>query len=356
MRTERGAGAEVGMGSAELHARDETGVARDGTQRARSGVPGWGSASEPSYYDIPILKAPVWTWEVPTYFYLGGLSAGAFILGRLAERFGPAGDRSVARAGAIAAFAGLVPCAPLLVTDLGDPVRFHHMLRVWKPTSPMNLGAWTLTAYSGFATAAVLRELLRERDTELGERLKGTTGATLLAIQDAAGIPVALLLASYTGVLLSCTANPLWCKNPWIGAHFAASAISAGTDAITLGLELTGSGTEAGKKAVDRIAMAAHIAEAATLAGVISFAGRRAAPMMRGGHGTRLALGVGGLAVAGVLANLPVSGRLRTAARLAAAGIGLASTYSIKTAIFTGGREAARDPRLSRDVTRAGGK
>jgi len=29
---------------------------------------------EPSYYGQPALKAPVWTWEVPLYFFLGGIA------------------------------------------------------------------------------------------------------------------------------------------------------------------------------------------------------------------------------------------------------------------------------------------
>jgi len=45
----------------------------------------------------------------------------------------------------------------LLIADLGRPERFHHMLRVAKPSSPMSVGTWILTAYgpgSGLAAAA----------------------------------------------------------------------------------------------------------------------------------------------------------------------------------------------------------
>ena len=35
------------------------------------------------------------------------------------------------------------------------------MLRVWKPSSPMNLGSWTLTVYTLLGGIAALRELLR---------------------------------------------------------------------------------------------------------------------------------------------------------------------------------------------------
>ena len=37
---------------------------------------------------------------------------------------------------------------PLLISDLGRPERFHHMLRVLKPTSPMSVGSWVLGASS----------------------------------------------------------------------------------------------------------------------------------------------------------------------------------------------------------------
>ena len=40
------------------------------------------------------------------------------------------------------------------------------MLRVFKPWSPMNLGAWVLTAYSGVAAVALLREWARGRGEE----------------------------------------------------------------------------------------------------------------------------------------------------------------------------------------------
>ena len=48
----------------------------------------------------------------------------------------------------------------LLVLDLGDPLRFHHMLRVFKPSSPMSLGTWSLTIYSLPLTVIVATELL----------------------------------------------------------------------------------------------------------------------------------------------------------------------------------------------------
>jgi len=82
---------------------------------------------------------------VPAYFWLGGMAAGAYVTASLAHGFGSADDRRATAGGYYLAAAALVPCAPLLIADLGRPDRFHHMLRIFKPLSPMNLGAWTLT-------------------------------------------------------------------------------------------------------------------------------------------------------------------------------------------------------------------
>src|SRR5256885_5928587 len=81
------------------------------------------------------------------------MAAGAYVTASLAHNFGSADDRRAAAGGFYVAAAALVPCAPLLIADLGRPERFHHMLRIFKPLSPMNLGAWTLTGFTPIAFA-----------------------------------------------------------------------------------------------------------------------------------------------------------------------------------------------------------
>src|SRR4051794_26974191 len=107
--------------------------------------------ARPAYYDVSMLKPPVWEKPIGVYFFLGGLAAGAYLLARVAERAGGERYRPITRAGSAVALLGALPCAPLLIEDLGDPKRFHHMLRVFKPESPMNFGAWALTTFSGAA-------------------------------------------------------------------------------------------------------------------------------------------------------------------------------------------------------------
>src|SRR5687767_696382 len=163
--------------------------------------------AEPAYHNVSILKSPVWKWEIATYFFLGGISAASYVLARLAERAGGERYRDLTRAGTYVSFAALLPCAPLLIADLGDRSRFHHMLRIFKPSSPMNLGTWLATGYGGVCTTAMLRERARDR-RNLIERLRarGLISELLCAGHDFVGIPLALGVAGYTGVLLSCTA------------------------------------------------------------------------------------------------------------------------------------------------------
>ena len=76
------------------------------------------------YYKYPVVRRPVWTWEVPAYFWLGGMASGAYVTAALAQNFGSPDDRRVAAGGYYVAAAALVPCAPLLIADLGVQTAF----------------------------------------------------------------------------------------------------------------------------------------------------------------------------------------------------------------------------------------
>ncbi len=157
-----------------------------------------------SYYGRPVLKAPVWEWRIPAYFFTGGLSAGSALVAAGADL---TGRPALRRAGRLGGFAGLLVSMYLLVADLGRPERFHHMLRVAKPSSPMSVGTWILVAYgpgSGLAAAAEL----------LPSSLRATVpGRLLSAAARPAGLSAAAFapgLASYTAALLAQTAAPAW--------------------------------------------------------------------------------------------------------------------------------------------------
>src|SRR5205823_14478186 len=114
------------------------------------------SAEPRSYYGQPVIAEPVWTWEIPVYFFTGGLAGASSVLSLAAKL------RGNLKLGAAALYIGAAADAVsplLLISDLGRPERFHHMLRVFKPTSPMNVGAWILLASGGASNTAALLEL-----------------------------------------------------------------------------------------------------------------------------------------------------------------------------------------------------
>jgi hypothetical protein len=107
----------------------------------------------------------------------------------------------------------------MLVLDLGDPLRFHHMLRVFKPHSPMSLGTWCLTIFSLPLTAAAGLSLLAEFGIDF-------EWARILAV--IVGLLPALGSAAYKGVLLSTNAQPGWKDARWMGGYLTNSALLMG--------------------------------------------------------------------------------------------------------------------------------
>lgn len=168
------------------------------------------------YYGLPLLKKPVWTWEVPAYFFVGGTAGAAAVIGLTAQMTGA--DRDLVRHARWIAAAGAVLSAPLLIADLGRPERFLYMLRVFKPQSAMSVGAWTLSVFGGATAAAALFE----------ESAIGNIAAVFAA---ASGT----IMATYTGVLLGATSIPVWSKHVGtLPAHFAASAAASAASSIQL--------------------------------------------------------------------------------------------------------------------------
>ncbi|MEU6577171.1 NrfD/PsrC family molybdoenzyme membrane anchor subunit [Streptomyces sp. NPDC046805] len=158
-----------------------------------------------SYYGRPVLKPPVWEWMVPAYLLTGGLSAAAVMLSVGADLTDRPG---MCRSCRIGSFGALLASSYLLIGDLGRPLRFHHMMRVAKPTSPMSMGTWILMSFGPGSSLAGMVELLPK-----SWRTRGSLGTTLKWVARVSGISAAVVapaLASYTAVLLADTAVPAW--------------------------------------------------------------------------------------------------------------------------------------------------
>jgi len=179
-----------------------------------------------SYHGNPVLKPPTWTWQVPLYFFVGGVAGVSAVIALVAHIIGDAGP---VQAELWVAFAGALISAPLLIADLGRPARFLNMLRVFKPRSAMSLGAWTLAGFSAaIGLAVVCHELI----------LAGHGNQFLFLVEwlaESVAAFTGLILASYTSVLLGVTAIPVWSENrKLVPAVFLTGALGSAVAVLEL--------------------------------------------------------------------------------------------------------------------------
>lgn len=275
-----------------------------------------------SYYGRPILKSPVWKPELPWYFFAGGTAGASSMLALAAE---VAGSAELARSARRTAAAGALVSPLLLVADLGVPKRFLNMLRVFRPTSPLNMGAWLLVGYvPAAAGAALLAEVGRFR------RLQRTASV----VAAVGGMP----MITYTAVLVANTAIPVWHEArrelPFL---FATSAL-AGAAGSTLVLTPPPAAGPA-----RRLALLAVAAEQGAEKVMERRLGVQARPYREGGAG-RFATAARACSVAGA-AVTAIAGRRRAGAVVGGALL-TAGGVCQRWAVFRAGWQSAEDPEL----------
>jgi len=184
------------------------------------------------YYGQPVVKPPVWTWEIPIYFFIGGLAGMSAVIAFAGLVFH---EIDLARTAMWLATIGAVLSPILLTIDLGRPRLFLNMLRVFKYKSPMSVGAWIVFAFGACVIPGVIAFELHAQHIFGGgidQFLK--IFAHLLVIGSAFW---GVLLATYTGVLLGVTAIPAWfLHRVLLPIHFG----SAGLGSAAALLELLG--------------------------------------------------------------------------------------------------------------------
>jgi len=317
--------------------------------RGEKTAPTLQGGATPDYYGQPLLKETVWTWMIPAYFFVGGLAGASSAFGGAVQLFGGGKLKRLERQLRWVGAAGDMASAALLIADLGRPARFLNMLRVFRPTSPMNVGTWILSGSGACNTVSAL----------LASQERGP----LKRIGDAASLGAGVLgvpLAGYTAVLLSNTAVPVWQHaRRSLPLLFTASSVSC-AGAL---MQLLPGHSPAERRAVRLFAAAGMLAELA--AGVLlereahlaSGSGLPAAtdpvakPLHHGASGAlwkaAKVLTVGALA-------LTVMPQRRRTTRFTAGALGLAAGLCTRFAIFHAGKKSARDPQASFQAQRAG--
>jgi len=285
-----------------------------------------------SYYGRPVVRPAVWRKDIAGYLFTGGLAAGSALLAAGADLTGRPGLRRVGR---LTALGALGASTYFLVNDLGRPARFHHMLRVAKPTSPMSVGTWILAAFGPAAGLAAV--------SEIAPRLPGGPARTAAtAAGRAAGLAAAAVapaLATYTGVLLADTATPSWHEAyPELPFVFAGSALAAGAGMALVAAPLAETGP------ARRVAVAGAALELYGSHRVENELGLLSEPYKQGRPGRLLRAGRA-LTAAGVVGAL-LGRRSKVMSVLSGAAL-LAASVATRFGIFEGGIASAADPRYT---------
>ncbi len=288
-----------------------------------------------SYYGRPVVKAAPWENAIPLYLFMGGVAGGSSLLAAGADL----SNRPILRRGMRISATGAISVSLLaLVADLGRPERFINMLRVFKPTSPMSVGTWILTAYGPGAVVAGAAEVAKLLPVRFGVL------STLLDwASRPAGLAAAVLapaVASYTAVLLTDTSTPAWHdahrELPFVFVGSAAAA-SGGLGLLLAPLHESGPAR--------RLAVAGALAELAVEHRMEHSMGLSAETLHQGKPG-RLIRASKILTATGAAGALLLGGRSRVAAVLSGAAL-LAGSACTRFGVFEAGIESAHDPKYT---------
>ncbi|MFE7174128.1 NrfD/PsrC family molybdoenzyme membrane anchor subunit [Streptomyces sp. NPDC057616] len=309
--------------------RDPTTGEGTGRRRRRRGrgersmVP---DAEFSSYYGKPVLKKPTWkALDIAGYLYLGGLAGGSSLLAAGAH---VTGRPAMARAAKIGATGAISLSLAALVHDLGRPGRFLNMLRVFKPTSPMSLGSWLLSAYAPATMAAVASDVTGRY------RLVGSAAT-------AAAAALGTSVVTYTAVLIADTAVPSWHEGyrelPFVFAGSGATA-AAGLALAAAPVDETGPAR--------RMAALGAVLELGAFRTMKRRMGLPAEPFEQGRP--RLLLRTAEVLTAGGAALAVLAGRRSDRVLAAVAGAALMTgSAALRFGVFHAGVASAEDPKYT---------
>jgi formate-dependent nitrite reductase membrane component NrfD len=305
------------------------------------------------YYNRPMIKKPTWKWFIPLYFFIGGVGGGVALIGGLADLFGGRRHRATIRRARYIALVAALISPLLLIVDLGRPQRFHHMLRVFKASSPLSVGTWILLAFGLISGAQAARQAAEDsfilpRESLLGRLARALPGRPLSLAQALLGAG----LGGYTGILLAATAIPLWATaGVLLGPLFLATAVASGAAALALLAGLR-RGTPEEDEARAEVETLAALSTATQLGLEIAREAitphEIAQPLRKGTWGTIYRVGaVGGGMLMPLALRLPSQVRGRPVGRaisVAAATLTLVGAVAERFAIVEAGKQSADDP------------
>jgi formate-dependent nitrite reductase membrane component NrfD len=300
-----------------------------------------------TYYGVPLIKKAHWGWQIILYFFLGGTGGGAYLVATLADLLGLKDTRLI-RTGRYLAFVCVLISPILLIWDLGRPERFHHMLRVIKLRSPMSLGTWALSMFGLCAGITAAYQMAEDGLLNWLPFFPRLFSALPVKLIEVIGSFFGLFVASYTGVLLSATAVPLWARAKHIlGPLFLTSGLSTALASLSLILSLRGHNQDTLER-LERAELVTMTTELGLISTLPAVLGPLAKPLFKSRTGILFSAGtIGGGVLLPLLARLGLKLTRRSTPRtlnIVLSLMVLVGGMILRYAWIVTGRASADDP------------
>ena len=295
-----------------------------------------------NYYGIPPIKRAHWTWQIPIYFWLGGIGAGTQLFATVAQFLGHE-DEALKRASRYTVLVTMLLSPILLIWDLGRPERFYNMLRILKLRSPMSTQSWSLFTFGNLGGLIAARQAAEDGllgDNPLSRLVLRLIPARLLTVL---ALPFGLFVGFNTGNLISATSVPIWARN-WMlmGPTFLTSGLSTALSWLSLVLHLGRWGEEKTLRVLHRAEKAVIVLEAVLIALSLARMSRWSRPLF---SKEVAPLFVGGTLLGGIAAPFALlTGKESRSKSVLASVLALAGGLAFRFAMIIAGRKSADDP------------
>lgn len=197
---------------------------------AQSTVKTW-VKDQPSPYQLKDLTHfPDWGNLIVWDAFFNNLTSGFMVITSIAWLAGPAIFAWLLPPALTVALVLLIIDLFILVSDLGDPWRFYHSLRVLRFTSPLSVGVWGLSCYGIFLGLAVPLSWLA-----FFFAAPASTAfyfiAALARLFTVMALIGAIVVICYKGVVFSCSSQPGVRDARWLTPFMV-------SDSLLMGLSL----------------------------------------------------------------------------------------------------------------------
>jgi formate-dependent nitrite reductase membrane component NrfD len=296
-----------------------------------------------NYYGIPPIKRAHWTWQVPIYFWLGGIGAGTQLFATVAQLLDHK-DEALTRVSRYTVLFTMLVSPVLLIWDLGRPERFYNMLRILKLRSPMSTQSWSLFAFGNLGGLIAARQAAEDGllfgDNFLSRLVIRLIPARLLTVL---ALPFGLFVGFNTGNLISATSVPIWARN-WMlmGPTFLTSGLSTALSWLSLVLNLGLWGEAKTLHALHRAEKAVILIEGLLIGASLIRMSRWSKPLF---SKEVAPLFVGGTLIGGITAPMALLfGKESRSKSMLASVLALVGGLAFRFSLILAGRKSADDP------------